>query len=335
VYSLSIDGTPVSVTADVAPTVAEICAALATAINAVDNVTAVDGTTKVTVNSDVAGAVHSFESLSLNLSLKDATALPTKTPAQDLAEIRGADGDWYGLLLGNGGQLAVLDAAAWAETQQVIMIAQSGDTGVAKASVTDDVASSLKTASYHRTAVMFHEKTVTQQPAAAWLGVMLPKLPGPATFANKGLSGVDMSPLTADQRSGLNGKNANYYTALKGLGFTLHGTAGSKRRLDLTVLLDWFDVGVTDRILIMMRNNDSVPYTAKGIELGLGQVRAQILEGIRLGLIDGDQAWDVTGPKLDEVNPADKVDRVYGDIKYNYVTAGSIEKFKIKGTVHV
>jgi hypothetical protein len=298
-------------------------------------VTAVDGTTKVTVNADTAGVVHSIESLSANLTLKDVTALPSPTPATDLAAIRGFDGDWYALQLANGGALSILDAAAWAETQQVLFIADTSDSGVPASSVTTDIGSAIKTAGYHRTGVLYHERTVTQAPAAAWSGVMLPKLPGPATFANKGLAGVDVSPLSADQRGTLHTKLTNYYVAMKGLGFTLHGTAGSGRRFDLTVLLDWFDVGVTDRVLLMLRNNDSVPYTNKGIELARSQVEGQILEGIALGLIDGDQPYFATAPKVTAVNPIDKGNRVLGDITYSYVTSGSIEKVRIKGTVHV
>jgi hypothetical protein len=335
VYSASVDGNAISVTADVAPSVAEICTALATAISAVADVTAVDGTTKVTVNGDTAGLMHSFESLSANLTLKDVTALPSPTPSTDLAAIRAADGDWYGLSLVNGGLASIEDAAAWAETQKVLYIAQTSDSGVPQSSVTSDVASAIKTAGYHRTGVLFHERTVEQQPAAGWLGVMLPKLPGPATWANKSIAGVDVSPLTDDARGALNTKRCNYYVAIKGLGFTLHGNAGSNRRLGLTVILDWFDVGVSDRVILMLHNNDNVPFTNKGIELARSQVEGQILEGIKLGLIDGEQAHFVTAPKVEDVNPVDKANAVLGDIAYSYVAVLGIEKVRIKGVVRV
>jgi hypothetical protein len=279
--------------------------------------------------------MHSFESLSANLTLKDVTALPSPTPSTDLAAIRAADGDWYGLSLVNGGLASIEDAAAWAETQKVLYIAQTSDSGVPQSSVTSDVASAIKTAGYHRTGVLFHERTVEQQPAAGWLGVMLPKLPGPATWANKSIAGVDVSPLTDDARGALNTKRCNYYVAIKGLGFTLHGNAGSNRRLGLTVILDWFDVGVSDRVILMLHNNDNVPFTNKGIELARSQVEGQILEGIKLGLIDGEQAHFVTAPKVEDVNPVDKANAVLGDIAYSYVAVLGIEKVRIKGVVRV
>jgi hypothetical protein len=306
VYSLSVDGTPVSVTADGTPTVAEICAALTTAISAVADVTAVDGSTKVTVNGDTAGLMHAFEALSSNLTLKDVTALPTITPATDLAAIKNADGDWYGLALVNGGEAAIEDAAAWVETQKALLIAQTSDSGVLSGSVTTDVAS---------------DKSVRQQPAAGWLGVMLPKLPGPAAWANKSIAGVDMSTIDDTARGVLNTKRANYYVAIKGLGFTLHGNAGSGRRLGITVILDWFDVGVSDRVIL--------------IELARAQVLGQILEGVELGLIDGEQAYAATAPDVTEVDPVDKANAVLGDIQYTYVAVLGIEKVRIKGVVRV
>jgi hypothetical protein len=334
VFKLTVDGQEVTVTADGAPSVAEICAALTTAISALTDVTATDGTSKVTVNGDTAGAVHSYESLSANLSIKEVTALPTPSPATDLAAIRGYDGDWYLLLLVNGGALSIADAAAWVETQRAIMIALTGDTAAASGATTD-IASTLATAGYSRSGVLFHEKPVTQQAAAAWGGVMLPKLPGPATFANKGLAGVDKSPLNATQRGALKTKKANYYVDIKGLGFTLNGWASSGRFFDVTAAIDWFDVGIEDRIILLLRNNDVVPYTDKGIETVRAQVLGQVQEGISLGIIDGAQEYTVTAPKVTEVNPVDKAGRVLPDIRYSYVLSGAIHAVKVVGIVKV
>jgi Protein of unknown function (DUF3383) len=336
VYSLTIDGAAVSVTADGTPTVAEVTAALATAISAVLDVTGVDGTTKVTVNGDTAGVMHAIEALSSNLKLKDVTALPSPTPTTDLAAIQAADGDWYALLLATGGKASVEDAAAWAEAQQhVLFIAQTSDSGAIDGAVTTDVISDLKTAGYQRTGILYHERTVSQAPAAAWAGVMLPKLPGPATWANKRLAGVDMSAIDATARSALTAKNGNYYIPIKSTGFTLHGKAAGGRFLDVTVAIDWFDVGVEDRIILLMANNDVVPYTDKGIDLVRGQVLGQILEGISLGIIDGEQPYSVSVPTVSAVDPADKADRLLARVQYAYVLSGAIHKVKIVGTVKV
>jgi len=334
VYSLNVDGQPVSITADSTPTLAEVTAALTTAISALADVTAVDTTgVKVTVNADTATVRHSIEVTSGNMTVKEVTALGSPSVATDLAAIEVVDGDWYFLKLVNAGAASIKDAAAWCETQQKIFIADSGDSGIIDGNVSNDVLSDLATAGYNRTALMYHHKPDSQQPAAAWGGVMLPKLPGPATFANKGLAGVDVSPLDATARGVLDAKGGNYYIDIRGLGFTLHGAAVSGRWLDVTVALDWFDVSLAERIVLLLRNNDVVPYTAKGIELIAGQVEAQILEGGRLGIIDTDQPYAVTKPKLADVNPGDKLDRILAGLGYSYVLSGAVHKVKVKGNV--
>ncbi len=335
VYTLKVDGQAVSVTADGTPTLGEITLALTTAIGVLTDVTAVDGSTKVTVNGDTAGLTHSYEELSANLTLTDVTALPTPAPATDLTAIRAYDGDWYALLLASGGEEAIADVAAWTETQRALFIAQTADAGTSDVGVTTDVASDLKTAGYNRTAIFFHEKPVTQCISAAVAGLMLPKLPGPVTFANKGLTGVDKSALSASQRGALKAKKANYYVDIKGLGFTLNGWAASGRYLDVTVAIDWFDVGVEDRILLLLHNNDVVPYTAKGIELARAQILGQIEEGIGLGIIDGEQPYSVTAPKVSEINPVDKAGRVLPNLHYSYVLSGAIQSVRVIGIVKV
>jgi hypothetical protein len=336
VYSLAVDGQAVSVTSVPDASAAAIAALLVTAISALADVTATVVSGTVHSAGDTAGLPHSYESLTPNLTLLETTVLPASTPAADLAAIRAYDGDWYFLVLANGGQASVVDAAAWVETQRCLFIATTSDTAAASGGPTDDdVAAELALAGYHRTGVLYHERPVTQQPAAAWGGVMLPKLPGPASFANKGLAGVDKSALSASQRQALKSKHANYYVDIKGLGFTLNGWASSGRFFDVTVATDWFDVGIEDRIILLLRNNDVVPYTDKGIELVRAQVLGQIQEGIGLGIIDGAQDYLVTAPKVAAINPVDKAGRVLPDIRYSYVLSGAIQSVRIIGTVKV
>jgi hypothetical protein len=334
VYSLLVDGQAVTATADGTPTLAEITALLTTAISALPNVTATDGGTKVTANGDVAGRMHSYESL-VNLTLKEVTAVPSPSPATDLAAIRNYDGDWYLLHLVTGGALSAENVAPWVETQQAIFIAQTADAGAIDGASTTDLASVLATAKYTRSGVLFHEKPVSQQPVAGWGGLMLPKLPGPATWANKEIAGVDTSTLSASARSALKNKKANYYVDIKGLGFTLNGWASSGRFFDVTVAIDWFDVGVSDRVILLLHNNDVVPYTNKGIETVRAQVLGQIEEGIGLGIIDGEQEYFVTAPQVANVAPNDKAGRLLPNIAYSYVLSGAIHSVKIKGVVKV
>ncbi len=332
VFSLEVNGTPVSVTADSAPSVAEITAALATAITALAGVTGTDGTTYVTSAGDTPGAIHRYENLSSNLSIKDMTADPATGIATDLAAIRAYDGDWYGLALDSNSEAEILAAAPWAETQNILLFVTTSDTEAKSGLVSNDVVSDLETAGYHNTVSMWHQKP-SQYAAAAWMGRMFPTAPGQATWANKSLVGVDKTPLSDTERGVLKGKNCNYYVDVKGVGFTLDGRAASGRYIDITRGMDWFDARTVERIVAMLANNDKIAYTDKGIELPRAQVEAQILEGIGVTLIDGDSPWSVTVPKVANINPNDRTARTLPDLKYAFVLQGAVHKVLIKGTV--
>jgi len=333
VYSVTVNDTVVSVTAGASPTVSSVSTALATAITAVGGMTAV-GTTVVTVTGGVAGARHRFDGLTTNLTLKETTVNPSGVNIQtDLAAIRAADGDWYGLMLDTSGGAEILAAAAWAETERVILFVTPADADCLVAATTTDVGSALKTAGYSRTVSLWHGKPGTQAAATAWAGRMLPKAPGSANWANKSLAGVDKSALSTGERAALRAKNVNYYVDVKGVGFTLDGRAASGRFVDITHGMDWFEVRTQERIVGLLANNDKVPYTDNGGELVRAQIVAQILEGIGAAVIDGAQAWSVTVPAVSTVNPNDKIARYFPNVRFSFVLQGAINKVAISGTV--
>jgi hypothetical protein len=231
------------------------------------------------------------------------------------------------------GAAAIASAAQWAEAERVLYMADSADSAVTAAG-TSDIAATLAAASYSRTALWYHPNQA-EYLAAAVSGAMLPKLPGPATFANKGLAGVTMQAYDANARQNLHAKHANFYVNIKGLGFTRDGTAASGRYLDVMAVIDWFDVQLEDRIIQLMRNNDVVPYTTNGIELVRSQMHGLILDGISLGLIDGSQPFAATAPAIETIDPNLKAGRILPDMKYTYRLSGAIHKVRVVGVVQV
>lgn len=337
-YSLVIDGIAITVTADGTPLLSEVTAALAAAIGTnttVPGLSATSSATEVTVTATPAttGARHSFEELSSNLKLKETTANPAIALATDLAAIRSADAGWYGLFLDSSSEEEVKAAAAWAETQRVLFMPTLYDSEIKDGAVTTDVGSDLKTAGYKRTIPIFHEKPHTQSAGAAWGGRMLPKAPGSANWANKSLAGVDKSSLSDGERAALKAKNVNYYVDVKGIGFTLDGRSSGGRYADITHGMDWFESRTEERIIAMLANNDKIPYTDNGGELIRAQVVAQILEAIGATVIDGDQSWSVTVPVIATINPNDKLNREFPNVKYSFVLQGAVNKVRMNGTV--
>jgi hypothetical protein len=333
-YKITINGTAVDVVLSPPSSAADVVTALVTAINAIVDVTAT-GTTAVSVTSDTANVVIAIGGISSNLALADTTAAATPAGAvgADLAAIRAADGDWYALIMLVPGVSAVAAAAAWAETERCLYLSATAASDVPSSSTTD-IASVLQAANFNRTSIWWHPSP-SEHLDASVAGALLPKLPGPITFSNKGLAAVTMSTPDTSQRAALKGKNADCYINIKGLGFTLWGTAASGRFLDVTVAIDWFDVQIEDRIIALLRNNDVVPYTAAGIELVRSQIYAQILEGITRGIIDGQQPFSATAPALATIDPQLKTQRILPDMKYSYVLAGAIHKVRVVGIVQV
>lgn len=335
IFSITINGTVITYTA---PSSGQTLAALLTAMTASINgaalgITATSDASKITCTASTAGVYHVIADATANLTIADTTALPATTPATDLARLRGIDGDWYGLIVTVPGKAVIANVAAWAETTRVLYLAPSPD-GDIPTSATGDIATSLKNSSYHRSSVWSHPNTADCIDGAIF-GAMLPKLPGPITFANKGLAGVEMQSYDDGSRGYIKAKKANCYQVIKGLGFTLWGWAASGRFLDVMVAVDWFDVGITDRIVLLLRNNDVVPFTDKGIETVRVQVEGQIKEGITLGIIDGAQPWGVTAPKVADISAADKASRILPNIRYTYTLSGAIHSVKVIGVVKV
>lgn len=333
VYSFVINGTTITVTAGASPTPTTVATALAAAMSGVTGITTTSSTGTVTLTSSTAGARHRLEQQTSNLTVKETTVEPTPNLATDLAAIRAYDSDWYGLLLDSQASAEVQAAAAWAETQRILFMPTLRDSEVKDGAVTTDVGSALKNASYQRTIPIYHERPATQYPGAAWMGLMFPKAPGSANYANMALAGVDQMRLSDSERAALKAKNVNYYVPIKGVGFTLDGRASGGRYADITHGMDWFEVRTQERIVALLANNDKVPYTDSGMELIRGQIAAQILEGIDAGVIDGAQAWSVTVPKVATANPTDKVNRLVSGVKFTFVLQGAVNKVGINGTV--
>lgn len=254
--------------------------------------------------------------------------------AEELGAIAAFDNEWDALVLAEQTDGAILGAAEWIETQKRIMVATTTSADVIDAGATDDIGSQLQALGYKRTALIYHH-VPAQHAAAAWAGRVLPKDVGTVTWANKSLTGVEKSTLTTEQRQTLRLRNVNYYVDVKTLGFTRVGVTSGGRYLDIVQGMDWFDARATERIVGLFARNDRVPYTTKGIELLRSQVEAQVLEGIRLNIIDGEQPWAATAPLLTEIDPADKIARTLPRLRFNFVLQGAVHDVGIEGTVLV
>lgn len=337
VYSVDVDGDTASFTADDTPTLAEVCTGIAAAINAIVGVTVTaDGSsgTHVVVTSDDALKLHSVtytDGAEHNFQIQDFTAAVDIDT--ELAAIRAADSDWYGLVIDSCATAEIADAAAWSEAQTVLFAPNSADTDILGSSTTD-LFSDLETAAYARTVPLYGHKQDAFG-GAAWLGAMLPFDPGAATFAYKTLAGVPVSVLSPTEIANIEAKHGNYYVSLAGVPITKEGWSSSGEYADITIFVDWLKARIQERIFSLLVNRPKLPYTDESVDLVRAEILAQLQDGIEAGGLAADPAPTVTAPLVADVSPADRAARLLPDVEFSGRLAGAIHELDIQGNLSI
>jgi hypothetical protein len=364
VFTISIDGEDYSYTSDADATKTEIRDGLQALILAdyeaaecVDNSTdALDFAFISHAGADVrvsytgglltiSAGVSAYRLLSVGgasagLDLKDETADPGI--ATDWAAILAEDSDFYGVGLDSQSEAEINALAALIETERMLFVTGNIDSDKLAAGTTTDVGSDLQAAAYDRTSVI-HASYNSQYAGCRWLGKMLAKDPGSATWAYKTLAGLTISTLTAAELAGLQGKNVNCYISLGGANVTFGGPADSPggglsaggEYLDITRGVDWFQVRLQERFYRLLVTLDKIPYADAGA-LAYAEIFAQLRAGQQAGLIapdTEDTPWVISIPDVADIAVADKALRSFPGIEFSAYLAGAVHTFQIMGTL--
>lgn len=340
IYTVTIHGVAYAFTSDADATVKEIVEGLKALIDAgaPANVTCTEDDTKL-ILTGAAGAFFRYE-VSDNSGNPNGMALWTVKDASadggiaaDLAACLLESSDWYGLILTHQGEAEALAAAAWVESNKKLLVVASADTEF-KTSATTDIASDVETASYARTAVMYHQKP-HQFASAAWIGKLFPFDPGSETWKFKTLAGVDASVLTDAESGYIKAKHANWYQSIGGVAITQEGWSGSGEFIDVTRFVDWLTARLQERCYSIFVNSRKVPYTDGGVAIIEAAVRAQLQDGIKAGGLASDPEPTVTVPAVADVSTNDRATRLLPDVDFTATLAGAIHALEITGTVSV
>jgi hypothetical protein len=169
----------------------------------------------------------------------------------------------------------------------------------------------------------------------AWLGNMLPRDPGSATWAFKNLDGVGADSMTATERALIEASahKGNHYVAEASVGITRPGKAHGGEWLDVVRGLDWLQARMEERLFTLLVNNPKIPYTDDGIASVESEVRAQLRIAEARGLIDA--GWTTTVLAAADQDSADRAARIVRDIEFQARLAGAIHTINIAGTVTV
>lgn len=333
-YTVTINGTPFSIVSDSDATNLEIIIALKVAIDAgsepVDIIDNADGT--MDVDPSVSGVAFTITVVGTNLVItKPFTA--TETVLDAYTAIKEENSDFYGVTMTNRVQADVESIAGQVLTEKRLFGTASSDAGIL-AVTTTDIAAVLNAASNERAFVMYHHLPNTY-PDVAWFSRQLATDPGSSTWKFKTLLGITASPLTSTQSTNAINKKCNTYESVGGVNITLEGTVAAGEFIDIIRGIDWLEARMVERIFGHLVNLEKMPYTNAGIAIIEADIRAQLNDGLSVGLLTNDPAPTITKPLASEVSTADKLIRTLNDVEFAAFLQGAIHFIGIEGIVAV
>lgn len=340
-YKVYVNGQEAKYTTDDTPTVAEITAGLKVAIDALSQpVTTTDNTTDLDIESDTIADQFQFwvgdrtliHQVNITPDLGGSSGI-----VDDIAAVQAEYDDWYALTVTMPSKAVISAAAAYIQTLIKLFITASGDDDILNSSVTDDIASTLATAQYNRTAIAHHTKPLTQYLGAAWQGRCLPEDPGSITWMHKSLSGADIVDYTATERSTMRSKNCNYFTSISGISAMKTGVTskGGASFIDVTRSSDYMRSDIQLRILAKLSNVLKIPYTDKGVSIIQGELAAALQSYVAGNILAEDPAPTTSVPLVADVSPIDKANRLLPDVKGTGILAGAVHTVEVNVTVSV
>lgn len=325
---------PVTFTSDASGTVAEIIAGLKAAIDALAlGLTTTDQTTYLRIAATAVGAYFAVYVDDPSL-LGIAQDNPDAGVAADLDAINLVDSSWYCILSPYKSAAENAAIAAWTESHAKLFLAETQDSEVITHALSGatDIANTLKAAAYTRSPIAYHHGDGTNL-AAAWAGKCLPYDPGSETWKFKTLAGVTPSRLNDTHLANLRAKNCNFYYTVAGINMTAEGTVPSGDWIDTTRGVDWLRARMGERIVTALANARKVPYTDTGAVVLETEVRAQLQDGVDVGLLRADPKPTVTVPSVASQSTANRQARNFPNITFVAQLAGAVHKVGVSGTV--
>lgn len=294
---------------------------------------AADGT--MTLTPTVAGTPYTlFTSSNITVSLT-----VSETFADALAAVD-AIADFYGIATYSHLEADILSVATYANSNKKIYGYSTSNTTDKTTAITA-IMGQLQALSNDRVFGTWDEEAgvaatdATEYPEAAWFGNRLPSAPGSSTWMFKTLSGISVDSLTNTESTNIRSKNGNTYETIGGVNITREGKMASGEYIDIIRGVDWLESRMEERIYSRFVNLPKIPYTNAGIAVIEAEVRAQIQEAIDAGVIDGEQGFTVTVPRVADVSANDRANRILPAVTFVAKLAGAIHNATVRGTVTV
>jgi len=303
-----------------------VATGLQTAVGTIAGVTDSDTTGEVTLVATVP-EVRMYLSNVVGLDIADTSA--DAGIAADLAAAAAADNDWFGLLIDSNSPAEIAAAGAWALSNERLFGALSPNAAefVSATGVAHTMKLTTNTNSY-----VIATRDMNGCAEAGLMGRQLSRTPGSTTWAHKQIAGAIADGLTDTEFTNARANGAITYVN-DGVVHTYDGWACSGRYLDVTQGIAWLRARIREAVLIVLVNAEKLGFTnadAATIDAAVAGVLSQG-ESNKL-LMPG---WSVTRPDVAAVSAANKLGRIFPDIKFKAVLQGAIQKVIIDGTLTV
>jgi hypothetical protein len=307
-------------------TLALVATGLQTAVGTIGGVTDSDGTGHVVLVATVPEA-RLYLSNVVGLDVADTSA--DAGIAADLAAAALQDNDWFGLVIDSNCTAEITAAAAYALANEKILAALSSDaTNFGSAT---GVAHALKLATNHN-AYVLATRDQNGCGEAGLMGRQFSRVPGSTTWAHKQIAGATPDGLSGTEFSNARANGAITYVN-DGVVHTYDGFACSGRYLDITQGICWLRARIREAVLIVLVNNEKIGFTNAGAALIEAAVAGVLSQGESNELLA--PGWNVSRPDVANVSAANKLGRIFPDMKFKAVLQGAIQKVVIDGTLTV
>ncbi|GKU78562.1 DUF3383 family protein [Paenibacillus sp. L3-i20] len=238
--------------------------------------------------------------------------------------------DWYFLVSTSGtvGSITTIADAVELEGSRQFVASSSNKTELA----------AIKAKGYSRTSILYHTDT-SNYPEAAWIGETGSDEVGSATWKFKTLRGIVPLDLTATELNEIHELGANTYVMKAGKAVTSEGKVASGEYIDIVHSKDYLIQSIEFAVQDLLNQTRKLSYDDTGIALIESSVRTVLQRAFNSGMVARDEKgmgiFSTTFKSRNEVDAADRANRLYDGGEFSFELAGAIHKTAIKGYIKI
>lgn len=362
-FSITVDGTPLTVTALDLTTVTSLADA-ANAIGAAldteltGTTCYIDSNSRCIITSPTTGASSTITVASSDvgglanaLHILDATLEQGGTQesaTQALSKCEEVNYTFYGVILDSTNddvEATILAVSDWVQARTKVFFNTTADAAVLAVGNDTTVAGQIDAKSNSRTLSIYSPSSGSYAGASVAGRAFTVNFEGTnttITLMYKKLPTIPVAKLTSTQNAKLQEINCNVFLDVGGNSFFAESKMAGGSYFDTIHGTDWLQNRIeTDVFNLLYQSTTKIPYTDTGISMIIQKVEQGLRQGVTNGLIAPGNTTDgeylELGYKIDyipvsDVSSADKGNRIYKGITFTAVGAGAIHKVVITGS---